>query len=52
MDDVHLIVYGKSTEANCEILRKGNEICLHYGHTHEANIAPNKYELLYLNAEP
>ncbi len=28
VDDIHLLTYGKSTEANCETLRKAYEICL------------------------
>lgn len=52
MDDVHLIAYGKSTEANCEVLQKAQEICLHWARTHGATFAPKKYELLHLTRNP
>ena len=28
VDDIYLLIYGKSTEANCETLKKVYEICL------------------------
>lgn len=52
VDDVHLIAYGKSTEANCEVLRKAHQICLHWARTHGATFAPKKYETLHLTHSP
>lgn len=52
VDDVHLIAYGKSTEANCEVLRKAHKVCVHWARTHGASFAPKKYELLHLTRSP
>lgn len=44
VDNVHLISYGKSLEANREVLKKASEICLHMIRT----LSTGKYELLHL----
>lgn len=36
VDDVHLLAYRKSTEANCSTLEKAHEICLKWASTHGA----------------
>ncbi len=48
VNDIHLLTYGKSTEVNCETLRKAHEICLQWAGTHRATFAPKKYELIHL----
>ena len=52
VDDVHLIAYGKSTEANCEALRITHNVCLNWAKTHGATFAPHKYELIHLTRSP
>lgn len=52
MDDVHLNAYGKSTEANCEVVKKAHEIFLHWARTHQATSAPKKYDLFHLTRSP
>ena len=52
VDDIHLLAYGKSTEANCETLRQAHEICLQWAGTHGATFAPKKYELIHLIRSP
>ncbi len=52
VDDVHLLAYSESTEANCKYLEKAHEICLHWARTHGAAFAPQKYELIHLSRTP
>ena len=52
VDDIHLLTYEKSTEANYETLRKAHEICLQWAGTHGATFAPKKYELIHLTRSP
>ena len=48
VDDIYLLTYEKSTEINCETLKKAHEICLQWAETHEATFASKKYELIHL----
>ena len=52
VDNIHLIVYGTSTEANCRILEKAHKICLKWAQMHRALFAPKKYELIHLTRSP
>ena len=52
VDDVHLLAYGKSTEANCATLKTAHEVCLKWAKTHGATFAPRKYELVHLTRRP
>ena len=48
VDDIYLLIYGKSTETNCETLKKVHEIYLQWVGTYEATFALKKYELIHL----
>ncbi len=52
VNDIYLLAYRKSTEVNCETLRKVYEICLQWAGTYGATFAPKKYELIYLIRSP
>lgn len=43
---------GKSTEANCEVLKKAHEICVHWARTNGATFVLKKYELLHFTRSP
>lgn len=50
VDDVHLIAYDISTEANCRILERAHKICLKWARKHGASFVPKKYGLFTLHA--
>ena len=50
VNDIHLLTYEKSTETNCETLRKVYEIYLQWVETHGATFASKKYELIHLTS--
>jgi len=52
VDDVHLLAYGRSTEANCNNLTKAHEICMRWAAKHGASFAPQKYELIHMTRTP
>ena len=49
---IHLLVYGKSTEANYKTLEIAHEICLKWAAIHGATFAPQKYEMVHLTRSP
>jgi len=48
VDDVHLLVYSRSIEVNCNNLTKAHEICMRWAAKYGASFAPQKYELIYI----
>ena len=52
MDDVYLLAYSYSTEANCEIIIKAHEYCVEWAQVYRATFNPKKYELVYLTRKP
>ena len=48
VDDIYLLIYEKSTEVNCETLKKAHEIYLQWAETYKATFASKKYELIHL----
>jgi hypothetical protein len=48
IDDVNILVYSKSTEANCRLLETIHEEYLGWAERHRLRFAPYKYELIYL----
>ncbi len=52
VDDIHLLAYSESTEANCVNLEKAHNLCLKWAATHGASFAPQKYELLHMSRTP
>lgn len=52
VDDVHLMAYGNSTEANCKTLERAHTLCLKWAQKHGASFAPTKYELMHLTRSP
>lgn len=51
-DDVHLMAYIGSTEANCRTLERAHTICLKWAQKDGASFAPTKYELVHLTRSP
>lgn len=47
VDDVNILVYGNSTEANCRTLEKLHVKCADWARKHGATFAPHKYELIH-----
>lgn len=52
VEDIHLVAYGISTEANSSTLEKAHTLCLKWAQKHGASFAPNKYELIHLTRSP
>lgn len=52
VDDIHLIEYSTSIEANCKILERAHRICLKWAQRHGVSFAPRKYELIHLTRNP
>ena len=52
VDNIHLLIYSKSTEANCRYLEQAHLICQRWAKTHGASFAPKKYELVHLTRKP
>ena len=48
VDDVHLLAYSKSTEANCDVLGKAHKLYLEQVRIYRASFAPYKYKLVHL----
>lgn len=46
-DDLNLLVYSQSTEANCRKLERVHEELLKWARKHTMQFAPQKYELIY-----
>ena len=52
VDDVHLLAYSHSTEANCEIKTKAHEYYVEWAQVYRATFNPKKYELVHLTRRP
>ena len=52
VDDIHLLTYSKSTEANCRQLEQAHKICQEWARTYGATFALQKYELVHLTRTP
>ena len=52
MDNTNLLVYGPSTEENCQILMRGYDRCLDWARHYSASFALKKYKLIYLAQNP
>ena len=52
VDDVHLLAYSHSTEANCETITKAHEYCVEWAQAYSATFNPKKYELVHLTRRP
>lgn len=52
VEDVHLVAYGTSTEANCRTLERAHQIYLRWAEGHGTLFAPRKYELIHLTRSP
>ena len=48
VNDIYLLIYGKSTKTNCETLKKTHEIYLQWVETYKATFTSKKYELIHL----
>lgn len=48
VDDVNILAYSSSTEANCRTLERVHRACLKWAKRHGAEFAPSKYELIHL----
>lgn len=51
-DDINILAYGISTEANCRALLKTHDVCEKWARTHGAKFNPDKYDLLHLTRSP
>ena len=49
VDDVNLLAYGRTAEANCANLRRVHDQCLQWAKRHGAKFAPEKYQLIHLS---
>jgi hypothetical protein len=49
VDDVNLLAYGCTAEANCANLRRVHDQCLQWAKRHGAKFAPEKYQLIHLS---
>lgn len=52
VDDINILAYGRSTEANCRTLKTAHDTCLRWARTHGAAFAPEKYELVHFTRTP
>ena len=52
VDDVNILIYGKSTEDNCRTLGRLHDVCKRWAEQHGATFAPAKYELIHLTRTP
>jgi len=48
INDIYLLVYSRSTEANYNNLTKAHEICIRWAAKYGASFAPQKYELIHI----
>jgi hypothetical protein len=49
VDDVNLLAYGRTAEANCANLHRVHDQCLQWAKRHGAKFAPDKYHLIHLS---
>jgi len=52
VDDINVLVYGDSTEGNCQKLEKVHQDCESWAKRHGATFAPHKYELIHFSRTP
>ena len=52
VDDVNILTYGTSTEANCRTLERIHRGCEKWAKRHDSEFAPAKYELIHLVRNP
>lgn len=52
VDDNNILMFSRSTEANCRSLERANEKCMAWARTHGATFAPEKYQLMHLTRRP
>ena len=52
VDDVNILTYGLSTEANCKTLERIHHSCETWAKRHGSEFAPAKYELIHLVRNP
>ena len=52
VDDVNILTYGRTTEANCKTLTEAQQTAEQWARTHGAAFAPAKYELMHLTRRP
>ena len=51
INDINLLTYDKSTEANCAALKKMHDVCVQWAKRHDTVFASEKYELIYLSCK-
>ena len=49
MDNLNVLTYSSTTEANCATLSKVHERCLRWAERHEITFASHKYELIHFS---
>jgi hypothetical protein len=50
-DDLNILVYSDSTEANCRTLEQAHERCLEWSRRFSMKFAPKKYELIHFTTK-
>lgn len=48
-DDLNILAYGSSTEANCSVLEQAHERCVKWARKFGIKFAPQKYELIHFS---
>ena len=51
VDDTNILIFSRSTEANCRVLERANENCMAWARTHGATFAP-EYQLMHFTRRP
>ena len=52
MDDVNILVWGPTTEGNCQTLQRLHNKCMTWAVRHGATFAQKKYKLMHLTRHP
>lgn len=52
VDDINILAYGTSTEANCRTLERMHDICAKWARSYGAKFSFKKYELIHLAKNP